>query len=90
MEVVGSQEYLKEFQQFSCHHNDQECQQLLCPQGMEWSEHVQQCLVPDGWKCCLNLYDQTICFYPQKIDEESNQCSNPFKMAGLAPFVKQF
>ena len=80
---------IKQLQEFSCLQDDQECLQLLCPQGMTWNEDVQECLLPDGWECCLDIQHQLICFDPQKRDETSEKCSVQTKMAGISPFLKQ-
>ena len=39
---------MKQLQEFSCLQDDEECLQLVCPQGMTWNEDVQECLLPDG------------------------------------------
>ena len=80
---------IKQLQEFSCLQDDQECLQLLCPQGMTWNEDVQECLLPDGWECCLDIQDQKICFDPQKRDKKSEKCSVQTTMAGISPFLKQ-
>jgi hypothetical protein len=88
--VAARQEVLQGFQQFSCHHDDQECLQLLCPMGMEWSEEHQECSEPEGWECCTDVRNQKICFQDQNSEDRNKMCPFTIQIAGISPFFKEF
>ena len=74
------------FQQFSCHLDDQECLQQICPQGMKWNPDKEECSVPEGWDCCT-VSNMKICYQTEGSDQS---CPYLVQIAGVSPFLKEF
>jgi len=89
MMITVRDDFLSNYEQFSCHQEDQECLGLLCPKGMNWNEEKEECRQPPGWECCSDVQHQRFCFLPETSLDYWALCPLTVKIAGVSQLRKE-
>ena len=77
------------YEDLSCASSDSSCLALLCPQGAQWSQEADQCLVQQHFTCCADSINIFKCFH--LAEEETARACFKFSYEGvLYPGYKQF